>query len=332
MFTLFFFVILFIRVIHLKKVIVFLISICIVAITIFFIDPITDSIANALSNEQKLVIKPSNKYSKDKDYLFVQKTEDFIPYSYQDLLNIYYSVIDNGWNQFTFYCPKEYSKCVQDITSITSDELILTHLNNYVHPFNSFTNIKTKISESGEMTITVYYLYTSEEIEKIDKKTDEVLANIITDEMNDYDKIKTIHDYIINNTKYDVSKNESEKESIYNSYIAYGPLFEGYATCNGYTDLMAIYLTKLGFDNYKIATTKDEISYGTSGHIWNAVNYEGNWLHLDLTWDDPVSSDNQDYLFHTYFLVDTKALKDADMGSTIIEEHNFNPLYYLEFN
>ena len=57
-----------------------------------------------------------------------------------------------------------------------------------------------------------------------------------------YDQIKTMHDYIINHTKYDVDRNENG-ESKYLSYLAYGPLFEGYATCNGYTDLMAIFLS-----------------------------------------------------------------------------------------
>ena len=63
-----------------------------------------------------------------------------------------------------------------------------------------------------------------------------------------------------------------------------------------------------------------------------AVYLNDEWLHIDLTWDDPVSSDGKDYLFHTYFLVSTEAMKEADQGETVIEEHNFNPLFYLEFN
>ena len=170
-----------------------------------------------------------------------------------------------------------------------------------------------------------------EKIKEIDTKTDEILKSLIKDNMNDTKKIKTIHDYIINNTKYDVERNLTGN-SKYESFNAYGPLFQGYATCNGYTDLMAIFLTKMGFDNYKIATTPDEISYSATGHIWNAVKVNDEWLHLDLTWDDPVSNDGKDYLFHTYFLKTTEEVKDADDGETVIEEHNFNSLYYLEFN
>ena len=314
-----------------KKLLIPTICIFFVLLSLIFLDPLTDSIAKIISNEPTLVIENSNEYTKDTDYLYVQRTKDYIPYSYQDLLNIYYSVINNGWNQFTFYCPKEYTNCLNDISNISEDELILTHLNNYVHPFNSFTNIRTSINENGEITLYIYYLYNEDEIKIIDEKTDELLNNLITSDMDDYTKLKTIHDYIINNVKYDVERNE-ENSSDYSSYTAYGPLFEGYATCNGYTDLMAIFLTKLGFNNYKVATTPDEISYSSTGHIWNALYYDNSWVHIDLTWDDPVSSDQKDYLFHTYFLVTTEAMEEADKGETVIEEHNFNKLFYLEFN
>lgn len=314
-----------------KKLILPLCSMAIIIVTIIYLGPITDKLVNVIDKDPILVLKPSDSFTKNKDYLFVQRSNDFRPYSYQDLLNIYYTVIDNGWKEFTFYCPEEYKNCVSDATKISGDELILTHLNNYVHPFNSFTNIKSSINDNGEITLKVFYLYSEKRINEITEKVEEILNNLNVSDLEDYDKIKTVHDYIINNVKYDVDRNEVN-DSKYESYNAYGPLFQGYATCNGYTDLMAIFLTKMGFDNYKIATTKDEISYSNTGHIWNAVKVNDEWLHLDLTWDDPVSDDKKDYLFHTYFLVSTEAMMEADIGETVIEEHNFNRLYYLEYN
>ena len=140
--------------------------------------------------------------------------------------------------------------------------------------------------------------------------------------MTNYEKIKVLHDYIINNAKYDVERNKNG-DSKYLSYIAYGPLFEGYATCNGYTDLMAIFLNKMGYDNYKIATTPEEISYSATGHIWNAVKVDGKWLHLDLTWDDPISDINVSR--DTYFLIDTKTLEKINDGT-----HKFDKAIYKE--
>lgn len=314
-----------------KKYIVPIICLFLIIGVIYNFNPLTNTIAGIVSEEQSLVIKPSNQYTKSYNYGYVSLTSDYVPYSYQDLLNIYYSVINNGWDQFTFYCPSEYTNCLDDAEKISGDELILTHLNNYIHPYNSFTNVKTSMKESGEITLTVYYLYTEDEINKINTKVDEIINSTITNEMDDYERIKAIHDYIANNVKYDVDRNENNTDK-YNSYTAYGPLYEGFATCNGYTDLMAIFLTKMGYDNYKVATTPNEISYSSTGHIWNAVYVNDEWLHIDLTWDDPVSSDGKDYLFHTYFLVTTDAMQEADKGETSIEEHNFNKLFYLEFN
>ena len=222
-----------------KKALIPVLPIIILSLSLYFINPITDKLANVFENEPKLVIKKANEFTKNGNYLFVQKTDNFTPYSYQDLLNIFYSVIDNGWNEFTFYCPKEYTKCLADVSKISGDELILTHLNNYSHPFNSFTNVKTSISDSGEITFKVFYLYDQKEINDINTKVNGIINSIIKDNMDATQKIKTIHDYIIDNAKYDVERNLTGNSN-YKSYNAYGPLFQGFATCNGYTDLMAI--------------------------------------------------------------------------------------------
>ena len=94
---------------------------------------------------------------------------------------------------------------------------------------------------------------------------------------------------------------------------------------------MAIILSKLNYENYKVATTSDEISYESNGHIWNAVKIDNTWLHLDLTWDDPVDVNGKDYLYHKYFLVSTEEMAEADSGDVLVEEHNFNKSIYQEF-
>ena len=314
-----------------KKIIIPMISLLLMILTYLYIEPITDYLANVISPNIDITSTESNEWTKNTSYLFASKTDYFIPYSYQDIINIFYSIIDDGIKQIIIYCPKEYTNCINDITNISSDNVILTHLNNYVHPFNSFNNVKTVISSAGEVTIKVNYLYTEKEIEKINTKVDEIINNTIKSSMNTYDKIKAIHDYIINNAKYDVERNDNG-DSPYSSYNAYGPLFEGYAICNGYTDLMAIFLTKLNIDNYKIATTSEDLTNSDDGHIWNAVYYNNKWLHLDLTWDDPISKDGKDYLLHKYFLISNDELKKADSEKENIEEHNFDKKYYLEFN
>lgn len=301
-------------------------------ITIYNIEPITDKVVNITqNNSNNVVLTDSNDYTKKTSYKYVQLTTNLTPYSYQDLLNIYYTIINSGVENATFYCPSEYKDCIKDVEMISTDELILTHLNNYIHPFNSFISIKTSFN-SSDVTLKIKHIYNDDEINRLSTDVDALITKLVPNEKSDYDKIKIIHDYIINTTKYDIGNSPSEPNSRKISSKATGALYNHVATCNGYTDLMAIFLSKLGIDNFKIATTPDEISYKATGHVWNAVKIDNEWRHLDLTWDDPVSKDQKDYLFHRYFLVTTDELFEADKGDTIIEEHNFNKSYYLEFN
>lgn len=293
----------------------------------FNLDTITDKMARALEKNPEVVLEPPNSYKKNMDSLFVQNTTDFVPLGYHDLLNIFYTITNSGYKTFTFYCPSEYQNCLDDVGKISNDPETLTYINNFVHPFNSFSNIQTVISESGEINVTIHYLYTEEEIIKINDKVNQIYQETQVATMSDTDKIKTIHDYIINHTKYDVERNE-KNNSPYTSYKATGPALEGYATCSGYTDFMALFLEKMDIPNFKVAT--ELMQTDVSGHVWNAVFIDNQWKHLDLTWDDPVSQDGKDYLQHKYFLVSTSEMLAADSGEVLVKEHIFNKRIYPE--
>ncbi len=313
-----------------KKAIV--ISICILTSLAVFLNLnfITDKIVDRLIINEPVISEPISIYKSNNTLSYVTNTESYIPYSYQDLLNIIYTIINNGWDNFSFYCPYEYTNCVLDAIEISKSSTSLTHINNFVHPFNSFNSIKLTVSKSGEINIETSYLYNKKQIEEINLKVDELIESLIKDDMNNFQKTKVIHDYIINNTKYDVVRND-KGESNYLSYIAYGPLFEGYAVCSGYTDLMAVFLHKLGIPNFKVSTSPEELPNLKTGHVWNVVMPDQKWLHLDLTWDDPVSSDGEDYLYHTYFLKTTSQLEELDSKKVKLgDEHKFNKYVYYE--
>lgn len=294
------------------------------------LDIISNALTWVIEPKQISAIDTISPYKNTFDFYFVQNTDDFTPLSAGDLKNIIYTIVNSGWDDFTFYCPNEYPNCLSDMKKLSQNQDLLTHINNFVHPYLSFSNIRTSLSESGEINVQVERLYTEEQKNIIEQKIEDFIRNNISENMSLYDKIKAFHDYIINNTKYDVSRNNSGSSNYY-SYLAYGPLVEGFATCNGYTDVMAIYLSKLNVINYKIATTPKEDESFREGHVWNAVFLDGKWLHLDLTWDDPVSKDGSDYLQHKYFLIDNEKLKKADEGEVEVLEHLYEKSIYLEF-
>ena len=293
-----------------------------IIVTIFLMK---DDISNFLSdfiNDQKdknivnqINIPESNKYKRENiDYVYVKEVSSYIPSNKEDIRNIIFSILNNGFDELTFFCPNSYNSCVDDITSITNNEEELSNINNYVNPYNSFKTLETTYSSNGQITITVHKLYDDDTISVIEDKIDEISNSIITDSMSIEDKIRAMHDYIINNTKYDSEKISGITQ--YKSNTAYGTFIEGYAICSGYTDAMAIYLDKLGVENYKISS---------SNHVWNLVKLNGEWKHLDLTFDDPVVSNGEDRLLHDYFLITTEQLKEKDNV-----EHYFDENIYPE--
>lgn len=282
-------------------------------------DKIYSDINDFFNKNRELVIPEKNNYVKANNYKYISYVEDFKPQSYQDLINIFYTVINNGWEEFTFYCPDSYKECLDDVSDLSFDEVLLSHLNNFVHPYNSYSTIKTLYDKTGEVTIIISHLYNKYEIQKIDPILDEIISNNVESYMTDVKKIEALHNYIINNTKYDTQKVETEY-SPYDSSRIQGVLFDNYAICSGYTDTMAVLLNKLGITNYKISSDT---------HVWNAVYLDGEWLHLDLTWDDPVTSTNKDIINYEYFLINSNRLASNDGDA---KDHIFDRKIYLEFN
>ena len=85
----------------------------------------------------------------------------------KDLLNIFYTVINAGKDEFTFYCPKNYENCIDDVKSLAKDQITLSNINNFVHPFNSFKNISTKTDTLGKVTIELTKSYTDNDIKLV---------------------------------------------------------------------------------------------------------------------------------------------------------------------
>lgn len=276
------------------------------------LDEITDFTSSLVSSRPKVVYDSPNEYANKTDYHYVQISKDFVPYSRQDLLNIFYTIFDSGYETFTFYCPDEYVDCIADVESLTQDQTVITDIGNFVHPYNNFTNLQVVTDTLGEVDLTVKRSYTEEMKNAINAKVDEILNEVTTEDMSLDDKVLAIHDYIINHAAYDQEGKE-------NSSNAYGTLIDGSSKCAGYADSMAIFLSKLGLKNFKVASEK---------HVWNAVYMDDTWNQIDLTWDDPIVQDGaalSETIRHKFYMIDTETLQSYDTN-----EHNFDKTIYLE--
>ena len=149
----------------------------------------------------------TNTYAKHENYKYVKITDNFMAKNYQDLLDIFYSTLDSGVEEFTFYCDNKYKNCLKDINKIIpntdTQKDVISELNNFISPYNTYKNITIITNSRGKVTIKFDKLYTKDMIKEVDSFLDNYIKENITSDMDDYHKILLFHDYIIENTEYD---------------------------------------------------------------------------------------------------------------------------------
>ena len=260
-----------------------------------------------------------NDYYKDDNFNYVDDYTESGIKNRNDLINSIYYAINSGTDYIVSYIDSDYTNYINDINTLTAYngaefKKVISTLNNFVHPYNSSNNVKISYGGDYKIGITINRAYTQDEINEINNKVDKILNENVNNNMPPKEKIRVIHDYIIDHTEYDKLKYENKNNDTYKSNTAYGVLIEGYGTCNGYADAMEIFLDKMNIINYKISNEE---------HIWNLVYLDGKWYHLDLTWDDPISDININR--DTYFLISTKTLEKINDGT-----HTFDKNIYSE--
>ncbi|GEM_PF-4962591 len=113
---------------------------------------------------------------------------------------------------------------------------------------------------------------------------------------SDYDRLKYIHDWIVNNTSYikngPLSKSEAD-----------GPVVYGSALCEGYSKAFMYMAQSMGYECVCIAGVS-----GGGPHMWNMVRVGDFWYHVDATWDDPISNSGP-ILRYDYFLVSDSTIR-----------------------
>lgn len=260
-----------------------------------------------------------NDYYKDDNFNYVDDYTESGIKNRNDLINSIYYAINSGTDYIERYIDSDYTNYINDINTLTAYngaefKKVISTLNNFVHPYNSSNNVKISYGGDYKIGITINRAYTQDEINEINNKVDKILNENVNNNMPPKEKIRAIHDYIIDHTECDKLKYENKNDDTYKSNTAYGVLIEGYGTCNGYADAMEIFLDKMNIINYKISNEE---------HIWNLVYLDGKWYHLDLTWDDPISDININR--DTYFLISTKTLEKINDGT-----HTFDKNIYSE--
>ncbi len=128
---------------------------------------------------------------------------------------------------------------------------------------------------------------------EVQKEVKKVLSTIISNDMNELEKVLVIHDYITYNIDYDYA-NYLNNTIPNTSYTAYGTLKTGRGVCSGYALLFYEMAKGAGLEvTYVTGDADNGSGQGPQGHAWNQVKVNNVWYNIDTCWDDPTNLDKK---------------------------------------
>ena len=166
-------------------------------------------------------------------------------------------------------------------------------------------SIDGKVIPKGK--ITEYMPQIQQQQAELTQKVEEIKAQI-GENWTPLQKALYLHDYIATHGQYDTISRVDDKNKIdERRRDAYGMLIDGIGVCQGYTLAYRLLLKEVGIDSGTV--TSDSMN-----HVWNLIQIDGNWYHVDVTWDDPTE-DRIGQSQHVYFCLSEDKLKDTNNGA-----------------
>lgn len=159
---------------------------------------------------------------------------------------------------------------------------------------------------------------------ELERKTKEIIATLPRD--SEYNTELAIHDYIVKHTDYKIE----ERQYVYSS--SYGCLVNGIAACEGYSKAAKLLMDEVGIKSYLISGTAVTSQEEGGNHMWNIVEIDGKYYHLDCTWDDPITDKNTRTIQHTYFNVSDSVIKKSHSNFSLNLDCSSSGANYYEKN
>ena len=124
---------------------------------------------------------------------------------------------------------------------------------------------------------------------------------------SDFDKLLYLHDYFVLNYTYDYTNdNEHKIRDAYTFFV------QKTGVCQAYMLALIAAAERLGIET--IPVTSDAMM-----HAWNMVKLDGEWYHVDLTWDDGGSLPNS--ISYRYFLQSNNGVVAIDADREVEHQH-----------
>ena len=173
--------------------------------------------------------------------------------------------------------------------------------------------------------------------EKAYNELKKILIEIIHDDMNDFEKVKAIHDYLVMDIVYDhdllLKLYQGDKNlKDYNGFYLEGALFDKKAVCEGISKSFTALCNIEGIPCITVEGIQTSNPSG-AGHAWNKVYIEEKWYIVDTTSDGTILNNEFEVLSYKFFLINEKQYSEYYTGTNftnVICENNYN--YYEHMN
>lgn len=156
----------------------------------------------------------------------------------------------------------------------------------------------------------------------IDDTLNPVLAKVDAN-WSDTEKALYVHDWLVSNFMYDYRLFETPGTE---NHDIYGFLKDGIGVCQSYAYTYMYMMRKLGLESYMAINDTDVDNDGEadiSGHGWNVVKIDGNWYHVDATYDDPILGESFHYDYVGEVSHDKFLLSDEQIAANDINKEYF---------
>ena len=152
------------------------------------------------------------------------------------------------------------------------------------------------------------YLMEREDYEAMLNKCIDVASDIVTlaqTASTAFGQELIVHDRLIAMCAYSDDNAYAYRNTIY------GVLCGGYAACSGYAKAAKYIFDLLQIPCYVVAGISTPPGSTSDSHLWNIIQIDGRFYHLDLTWDDPVVETGSSLIHHTYFNLTDAAISET---------------------
>lgn len=144
-------------------------------------------------------------------------------------------------------------------------------------------------ANGNQLSLRLYPVYLPVNTEAYTAAVDAAYTACISQGMTDLEKVISAHDWLVTNCQYDPyigtgGKYIASDGTVYNDepavYTSYGAFVNHNVVCQGYALAFKVLMDRAGIPCCYVKSD-------AMNHAWNMVQLDGNWYHVDVTWDDP---------------------------------------------